>query len=184
MSWAKFHNDHLTITWMRAEWISIEFELRWKNHSWNWPVSTIQWKVNSMIHVYSDSLGLSEAIWRYRPGSILVQVMACCLTAPSHHLNQCWLIIKGVLWHSPVTIAQEVTVTFCSEITLLKLPVLLHLPGASEYTPNTLKYMYDDYYWSTSELIPVKYNGILAVLRGVERLRQPFRIILFSENVL
>ena len=28
--------------------------------------------------------------------------MACCLTAPSHYLNQCWLIIKSVvLWHSP-----------------------------------------------------------------------------------
>ena len=27
--------------------------------------------------------------------------MACCLTAPSHYLNQCWLIISEVLWHSP-----------------------------------------------------------------------------------
>ena len=27
--------------------------------------------------------------------------MACCLTAPSHYLNFYWLIIKGVLWHSP-----------------------------------------------------------------------------------
>ena len=27
----------------------------------------------------------------------LVQVMACCLTAPSHYLNQRWLFIKGVL---------------------------------------------------------------------------------------
>ena len=26
--------------------------------------------------------------------------MACCLMAPSHYLNQSWLIIKGVLWHS------------------------------------------------------------------------------------
>ena len=26
--------------------------------------------------------------------------MACCLTAPSHYLNQCWLIISKVLWHS------------------------------------------------------------------------------------
>ena len=26
--------------------------------------------------------------------------MACCLTAPSHYLNQCWLIIRGVLWHT------------------------------------------------------------------------------------
>ena len=30
----------------------------------------------------------------------LAQVMACCLTAPSHYLNQCWLITRGVLWHT------------------------------------------------------------------------------------
>ena len=35
-----------------------------------------------------------------RNGSILAQVMACCLTTPSYYLNRCWLIIKGVLWHS------------------------------------------------------------------------------------
>ena len=34
-------------------------------------------------------------------GSTLAQVMACCLTAPSHYLNQCCLFIWGVLWHSP-----------------------------------------------------------------------------------
>ena len=27
-------------------------------------------------------------------------VMACCLTAPSHYLDQCWLMINGRLWHS------------------------------------------------------------------------------------
>ena len=27
--------------------------------------------------------------------------MACCLTAPSHYLNQCWLLISQILWHSP-----------------------------------------------------------------------------------
>ena len=32
----------------------------------------------------------SDAIWRQRSGSTLAQVMACCLTAPSHYLNQCW----------------------------------------------------------------------------------------------
>ena len=26
--------------------------------------------------------------------------MACCLTAPSHYLNRCWLLISKVLWHS------------------------------------------------------------------------------------
>ena len=35
--------------------------------------------------------------WRHRFGPKL----ACCLTPPSHYLNQCWLIIKCVLWHSP-----------------------------------------------------------------------------------
>ena len=46
------------------------------------------------------SLWPSDAMWQHRSGSTLDQVMACCLTAPSHYLNQCWLNITGVLWHS------------------------------------------------------------------------------------
>ena len=30
--------------------------------------------------------------------SSLFQVMACCLTAPSHYLDQCWLIVSGISW--------------------------------------------------------------------------------------
>ena len=47
-----------------------------------------------------NSLRLSDAIWWQRSGSTLAQVMACCLMAPSHYLNQCWLIISEVLWQS------------------------------------------------------------------------------------
>ena len=47
-----------------------------------------------------NSLGPSDAIWHWRSWSTLVQVMACCLTAPSHYLNQCWLIITKVQWCS------------------------------------------------------------------------------------
>ena len=47
-----------------------------------------------------NSLGSSDAIWWQKSGSTLTQVMACCLTAPSHYLNQCWLIISKVEWHS------------------------------------------------------------------------------------
>ena len=47
-----------------------------------------------------NSFKPSDAIWRQRTGSTLAQVMACCLTAPSHYLNQCWLIISKVLWRS------------------------------------------------------------------------------------
>ena len=32
--------------------------------------------------------------------STLAQVMACCLMAPGHYLNQCWFIISKVQWHS------------------------------------------------------------------------------------
>ena len=43
----------------------------------------------------------SDATWWQRSGSILAQVMACCLTTPSHYLNQHWLIISEDLQHSP-----------------------------------------------------------------------------------
>ena len=36
--------------------------------------------------------------WTYWKSS-QVQVMACCLMAPSRYLNQCWIIINGLLWH-------------------------------------------------------------------------------------
>ena len=45
-----------------------------------------------------NSLGPSDTIWWQRSGSTLAQVMACCLTAPSHYLNQCWLIISEAQW--------------------------------------------------------------------------------------
>ena len=40
-------------------------------------------------------------IWQHRAGSTLDQVMTWCHQAPSHYLNQYWLIIIDVLWHSP-----------------------------------------------------------------------------------
>ena len=49
-------------------------------------------------HIFT--LWPSDATWRQRSGSTLAQVIACCLTAPSHYLNQCWLIFSEVQWHS------------------------------------------------------------------------------------
>ena len=46
-----------------------------------------------------DLLWPSDTIWRHRSGSALAQVTACCLMAPSHYLNQCWLSMG----HSPKT---------------------------------------------------------------------------------
>ena len=46
-----------------------------------------------------NTLFPSDAIWRYRTRSTLVQVVAWCLMAPSHYLKQCWLNIKWGQWH-------------------------------------------------------------------------------------
>ena len=55
----------------------------------------------SLLTTFINSLWPSDAMWWQRIGSTLAQVMACCLMAPSHHLNQCWLIMNLVLWHPP-----------------------------------------------------------------------------------
>ena len=50
--------------------------------------------------LYVESLWPSDAMWRHGSRSILAQLMAWCLTTPSHYLNQCWLITSEVLRHS------------------------------------------------------------------------------------
>ena len=46
-----------------------------------------------------NSLWFSAAIWQQRSGLTLAQMTVCCLTAPSHCLNQYWRIISGVVWY-------------------------------------------------------------------------------------
>ena len=79
--------------------------------------------------------------WRHHVvniyGSTLAQAMAWCraipsLTAPSHYLNQCWLIAKCVLWHSSekrfTRCAHEMSRNMCSGTILSK--SILQLSGA------------------------------------------------------
>ena len=47
-----------------------------------------------------NTLWPTDIIWWHRSGPTFAQEMACCLMAPSHYLNQCWLIIKGIVWPS------------------------------------------------------------------------------------
>ena len=46
-----------------------------------------------------NSLWLIDAMRRHRSGPTLAHVMACYLRAPSHYLNQCWLIISTARWY-------------------------------------------------------------------------------------
>ena len=49
---------------------------------------------------YIISLYPNAAIGWHISGSALVQIMVCCLTAPSHYLNQHWLVTKSVAWNA------------------------------------------------------------------------------------
>ena len=79
----------------------------------------------------NNSLWLSDTIRRQGAEWTLAQVMACCLTAPSHYLYQSWLIISKAPWHSLEGIRPI-------SKTRLKIPfseLHLDIPGA-----NALKY--------------------------------------------
>ena len=94
-------------------WILVKTVLSLLWFLWPWQVTTLYtswqffifqvWTTGflQVIKCTINSLWPSDAIWRQRTGSTLAQVMACCLMAPSHYLNQCWLIISEVLRHSP-----------------------------------------------------------------------------------
>ena len=71
--------------------------------SWHKFVRNVQTYPSLMIicsNLDFNSLWPSYAIWWHRSGATLAQAMACSLTAPSHYLNQCWLIKSDVQRHS------------------------------------------------------------------------------------
>ena len=85
------------------------------------------------MHGYFNSLWPSDAIWRRRSGSTLAQVMACCLTAPIHYLNLCWLIICEVQWHSyqGSSTRDALTITKIG-LKIICLKFYSNFPGANE----------------------------------------------------
>ena len=48
-------------------------------------------------HESLNSLGPGDPYMHHGAGSSLFQVMSCCLSAPSHYLHQCWLVVNGTL---------------------------------------------------------------------------------------
>ena len=59
----------------------------WQHIIWLWWVFILFWP--------------SDIMWWHKTVSTLVQVMAWCLMAPSHCLNQCWLNINDIHLHPP-----------------------------------------------------------------------------------
>ena len=60
------------------------------------------------------SLWRSDVIWRHSTRSTLVQVMAWCRQAPSHHLNQCWFLINEIRW-----LSHEINFTVSTRATIM-----------------------------------------------------------------
>ena len=86
---------------------------------------------------FVNSLWPSDAIWRHISGTTLAQVRACCLTAPSHYLNHCLFIFKGVFGPSPRLKAiwyglLKISLFFLSKVSLKVrlLKLFTNLPGA------------------------------------------------------
>ena len=75
-----------------------------------------------------------DAIWQHRSGSTLAQVMAWCLMAPSHYLNQCWFIISEVLWHSPGGNFMLKIPILNMSLKITNLRLQPHIPGTNELT--------------------------------------------------
>ena len=93
MSWPMWTSTCITI-WR------IEKKFQFQHHEFKWRLDTYSTPNHYLYHYWFNSLRLSDAIWRHRSRTTLAQVMACCLTAPSHYLNQCWLIATKVYWYS------------------------------------------------------------------------------------
>ena len=84
-------------------------------------------------HMRVNSFWPSGFIWRHRSGPTLAQVMPSCLMAPSHYLNQCWLVINGVLRHVPKSILGGSTREFNLQHELENYPrKIIATPGSHE----------------------------------------------------
>ena len=91
-------------------------------HHWNTWIIGIRWV---------DSLWPSDDIGRQTSWSTLAQVMACCLMAPSHYLNQCLLTINEI-WHFFLSTFQHIFKQYHTHISASTstpmTPNLLHIP--------------------------------------------------------
>ena len=87
--------SHLVLSrWQAVTWL-YEMMIYISTNDLKTPALSLKYR-----HACINSLWPGDTIWRRGTRSTLAQVMACCLTAPSHYLNQFWLIISEVNWHS------------------------------------------------------------------------------------
>ena len=99
---------------------------RW--HAITWMI-TQKYDLHGIAHPqWVNSLWGSNTIWQIWSESTLAQVMACCLTTPSHYLNQCWLITISIQLRTiPPEMLKIWSTKLCVRLKHLKFQP--HLPG-------------------------------------------------------
>ena len=119
-------------------------------------------------HIYfTNSLWPTDAIWRHWCGYTLAQVMAWCLMAPSHYLNQCWLLMNEVLWYSSESnsTSRAQAIILHNELELIFWKLLSYHSGAtvlSLFTPRT-KHLCTHEKFSIMEYVRVHHNISLSM---------------------
>ena len=90
----------------------------------------------SANETYDNSLLPSCVILRHWSTSSLFQTIVCCLTTQSHYLNQIWVLICEVLWHSSEsnsTASADATIR-CNEFENYLLEIELMCPYCNAFS--------------------------------------------------
>ena len=78
------------------------------------------------------SLWPCDPNWWPSTGPTLAKIIDCCLKAPSHYLNQCWLFISKILWLSQKSNLQH-KLLFCTiSLKIIFFNSLSKFPGTNE----------------------------------------------------
>ena len=113
---------------------------------------------------YVNSLWPSDTIWQHNSGSALAQVMACCPVAPSHYLNEWWLIICKVQYYNMVCSAlflqRALYTVHCTNIMHSRKPSFVITPPVLINTVNRYFVIYAamkyaTFYWNKFICLPM-----------------------------
>ena len=107
--------------------------------------------------------------------------MACCLTAPSHYLNQCWCLISEVLWQPSSNSQRVQKLLFCMvSLTILYFFILLlHLPSA-----NDLIHLYEQTHFCQQEALAIEDVTLKLILQlNLTKSRSFITPIVVTESV-
>ena len=144
MAWCRQATSHyLKQCWPRSPSPYGVTMPQWVNSSWpNWPSNC-------------DFIGC------YISWSALIQIMACCLMAPSHYLNQCRLITSEVLWHSTESHSAWNTEDIC--------PWYEFENDYFKFTAKSPKGHWVDWWFQTSQPVValIRYPSVIEITAGL-----------------